>query len=283
MITSLFKHAVLVAALAGTFHKTIAFPLVSNGLENIIVETYYVSNAADSIQADAESTDNGLPTGSLPVGSVTYRIYVDMLPGYKLLAVYADKTRGNDLKVTTTTSFYNNPSGSTTSASSKTSIKNKLRALDSWVSLGGVATGQYGILKSEDNGLLNNVTTASNTAGVLLNTDTAAGIPLTTQDGMITGTGIQSASFLGFNDELAVFGDGTVVGNSITVIDGSVFTTDGAIGPDAGNKILIAQVTTNGHLTFELNLLLKAPDSTTEYYVAKDPKDNRILFPGLNR
>lgn len=46
-----------------------------NGLKNIIVERYYVSDVADT----ALNSDGG----TLPVGSVTYRIYADMLPGYK--------------------------------------------------------------------------------------------------------------------------------------------------------------------------------------------------------
>ena len=43
-----------------------------NGLENIVVEKYYVSNAADAAGSIA---NNG---GALPVGAVTYRIYADM-------------------------------------------------------------------------------------------------------------------------------------------------------------------------------------------------------------
>ena len=46
-----------------------------NGLENIIVEKYYISDGNDTI----ENLDGGV----LPVVSVTYRVYVCMLPGYK--------------------------------------------------------------------------------------------------------------------------------------------------------------------------------------------------------
>ena len=290
MITALLKQTLLLAALAAISQNTIAInplaapPLANAGLENIVVETYYVSNAADAAQADNESTDNGFPTGALPEGSVTYRIYADMLSGYKLLGVYAEQSKGHDLQFSTSTSFYNNPNGGTTPSTNKASIKNKLLALDSWLSLGGVATGQYGVLKSEDNGLLNNITSANNIGGVLLNNATSAGIPLTTQDGMIAGTGIRSVSFLGFKGEESVLGDGTVVGSNLVVHDASIFTTDGAVGPDATtNKLLIAQITTNGSLSFKLNLILKAPDGTTETYVYSNPKDGDILFPALSR
>ena len=66
------------------------------GLENIIVEKYYVSNAADATGS----------IGTLPAGSVTYRVYVDMLPGYEFQAAYGINT--HVLKISTTTSFFNN-------------------------------------------------------------------------------------------------------------------------------------------------------------------------------
>ena len=268
-----------------------SFAFAQSGLECIIVEKYYISNAADAAQADVESTDNGLATGALPVGSVTYRIYVDMLPGYKLLSLFAEKEfidvnlvnptlKAHPLKFITSTSFYNNPSGSYTPSSNKNAIKNKLLAIDSWFSLGGVATGNFGILKTEDNGLLNNVTSTMNTAQVLLNNNVAMGIPLTTQDGMIAGTGFPTPAFAGFTGaEYDVFGDGTVVGDSIQLTDGSVYTTAGATGPVADStKVLVAQVTTDGFLSFELNVIIQNRTTlAAEFYVATDAQyDYRI-------
>ena len=66
-----------------------------NGLENVVVETYYIS--------DANDTNANLDGGILPIGSVTYRIYADMLPGYKFQAAYG--VPGHDLKIATTTLF----------------------------------------------------------------------------------------------------------------------------------------------------------------------------------
>ena len=67
------------------------FAFSQNGLEDIIVEKYYISNAADSIGS----------IGNLPSGSVTYRIFVDMLPGYKFQAAYG--VAGHELRLETTT------------------------------------------------------------------------------------------------------------------------------------------------------------------------------------
>ncbi|MFM9051590.1 MAG: hypothetical protein ACKOKF_04615, partial [Bacteroidota bacterium] len=66
-----------------------------NGLQNVIIEKYYVSNAADSSSA----------AGTLPVGSVTYRIYVDMLPGYNFQALYG--VSNHPLRLQSSTSFFN--------------------------------------------------------------------------------------------------------------------------------------------------------------------------------
>jgi hypothetical protein len=256
------------------------------GLEKIEVEKYYVANAADAAQADQESGDNGLNTGALPVGAVTYRFYADLLPGYKILSVYADGTRNQTLKFTTTGSFYNNPTGlfSPVPGTTKTSIKNNLLALDSYMSLGAVAAGQFGIQKTEDNGAANNVTTAANPTGVLLNGAPDVTIPLTTQDGMIAGAGVISPATVGFTaDATAAFTDGTVTANTMELLDGAVYTTTGAIGPVATtNKVLIAQVTTtNGVLHYELNILVQKGTDPGENYVAKNAGTGDHVLPSL--
>ncbi|HQW22423.1 MAG TPA: hypothetical protein PLI47_03925, partial [Bacteroidia bacterium] len=88
------------------------FAQAQNGLESVIVEKYYVSNAADSIGAIGFGSD-------LPIGSVTYRIYADMLPGYKFQAAYG--VTDHALVLSTTTGFYTNTDrGDVTPAYSKT-------------------------------------------------------------------------------------------------------------------------------------------------------------------
>ena len=73
--------------------------LGQNGLEKIIVEKFYVSTIDDSIGS----------VGALPVGSITYRIYVDMLPGYNFQALYGvPGSNPHELEIKTSTSFFNN-------------------------------------------------------------------------------------------------------------------------------------------------------------------------------
>src|SRR5687768_3458940 len=78
----------------------LAIGTFAQGLEGIQVEKYYVSDANDA----TGSTANG--AGVLPAGSITWRIYADLAPGYTLQAVYG--VPGHNLVINTTTGFYNN-------------------------------------------------------------------------------------------------------------------------------------------------------------------------------
>ncbi|MEI6852483.1 MAG: hypothetical protein WCL06_06550, partial [Bacteroidota bacterium] len=245
-----------------------AFVQAQNGLENIIVEKYYISDATDAAGS----------SGTLPVGSVTYRIYADMLPGYKFQMAYG--TSNHNLKFTSTTSFFNNTDfGATTPTYSKGTAKYNTTMLDSWLSVGAACTNNFGILKSEDNGV-NNVVNAD---GLLHNTDPLMGIPLTTQDGLIAGSP-QAISFIGMDagqinaGAADVFGDGSVVGNSF-ILTGSAWTTlsSGSTGPiPATNRVLIAQITTDGVFHYELNVQIGTPTGGIQCYVSSNP----VIFNG---
>ncbi len=240
------------------------------GLENIIVEKYYVSDANDATLNDVG--------GILPVGSVTYRVYVDMLPDYKLQAIYGNSE--HELRLATTTTFFNNEDrGAVTPTYTKTQAKNNTVMLDSWVSVGAGCAGNFGILKAEDDG----VATNTNNDGVLQNTNAAAGIPLTQQDGLITGAP-QTVTTLGLDALLAMFDNtnGAANGNVFSTFNGSWAALSGATGPNqATNKVLIGQFTTEGVFSFELNIQIGTPDGGVERYVSSNPIASEVLFPSL--
>ena len=98
------------------------FAQAQNGLENIIVEKYYIANTADVNSSG----------GKLLPNSVTYRVYVDMAPNYKLQAVYGDVNHA--LKFTTSTSFFNSEDRGSVSANAipAANLKENLNALDSY-------------------------------------------------------------------------------------------------------------------------------------------------------
>jgi hypothetical protein len=242
------------------------------GLENIIVEKYYISDANDATQNDVG--------GILPVGSVTYRVYVDMLPDYKFQAVYGVPDPAHELRIATTTTFFNNEDrGAISPTYTKTSAKNNTVMLDSWISVGAACSGNFGILKSEDDG----VATNTNNDGLLINTNVAAGIPLTQEDGLIAGSP-QPVTILGIDALLAMFDNtnGVVNGEVFSTFDGAWSALNGATGPNpATNKVLIGQFTTDGVFSFELNVQIGTPSGGVENYVASNPVGAELLFEGL--
>lgn len=252
---------------------SLLFSIVSfaqNGLENIIVEKYYVSDANDATQ--------NATGGVLPVGSVTYRIYVDMLPGYKFQAAYG--VPGHEMRIETTTLFFNNEDrGATSPTYTKSQASNNTVMLDSWLSVGAACAGNFGVLKTEDDGVAN----VSNSDGVLQNTDPSAGIPLTTQDGLLAGSP-EAVTTVGITSEIAVFdaqNDGTN-GPLFSTSNGSWASLNGSIGPDPNeNKVLIAQITTDGVFSFELNIQIGTPSGGVENYVAQNPVADEIQMPEL--
>ena len=240
-----------------------------NGLEKIIVEKYYIAKAADSEGS----------VGTLPVGSTTYRVYVDMLPGYEFQALYGED--GHALKISTSTSFFNHEDRGATNANviKIDQLKTNTVALDSWFSVGASASGQFGVLKSEDNDGKNLLTLNT----LLKNNEAAMGIPLTTQDGNMAVTGKQpeAVQFVGFDPTGGIFDNANLQGNSFQTNDGAISALYGATGPTAENCVLIGQFTTNGLFTFELNIQIGSPKGVAEKYVASNPVDGELSIPSL--
>lgn len=246
-----------------------------NGLENIIVEKYYI--------AEPNDTNANMDGGVLPLGSVTYRIYADMLPGYKFQAVYG--VPGHEMRIQTTTLFFNNEDrGSTTPTFSKTNARNNTVMLDSWLSVGAACAGNFGVLKDDDDGVATIVNNSS--PMVLQGTNPLAGIPLVQEDGIIAVTGRtpEPVTDVGISAEIAVFNDqndGTN-GPVFATSNGSWASLNGSVGADTvDNKVLIAQITTDGILCFSLNMQIGTPNGGVENYVADSAVANEILFAPL--
>ena len=248
------------------------FAAHAQGLEGIIVEKYYKANAADAAGS----------VGTLPVGSVTYRIYADLAAGYKFQAIYGSEDASHNplhiLKINTTTSFFNaEDRGATTPNGIATAqLKNNTNALDSWFSVGAAAAGEMGVLKSEDDGATNFI--AANT--ILKNNVASIGIPLTTQDGMVAGSP-EAVTFVGLTTETDVFNATSQAGNSFVTQNGSIASLNGSTGPLADNKVLIGQFTTDGIFHFELNIQI-GNGTVTENYVTANPTGSEQQYAALN-
>lgn len=242
--------------LLGLFFAILAQAINAQGMQRIVIEKYYVSDATDAANSE----------GAIPAGSVTYRIYIDMLPGFKFSTAYGSSVQ--PLKLTTTTQFFNNEmEGLTIPTYNATKAKKNTVMLDSWITSGGTCGGFLGVPKWLDNGV--NTFVNSNTPKLLQNDDPKAGIPLIQQDGMWSGT-VEECKTIGISDEVQVLYDGSAVEKKSfiinSVIGGAWGPLNGAAGVTPENLVLIAQVTTDGILEYEFNIQIRNEESSTERY-----------------
>jgi hypothetical protein len=241
-----------------------------NGLENIIVEKYYVSNAND--------TNSRSLSGFLPIGSTTYRIYLDLLPEYRFHAAYG--TANHELRIETTTLFFNNEDvgNNIPNVIPRRTLKKHTTMLDSWLSAGGAAEGYFGVLKTEDDSL----ETIMHEKSFLQNKNKTFGIPLTERDGLIAASDVPWPTFFGIDSIVPIFFNSTK-GSLFSTHNGAWGCLGGSIGIDSltHNRILIAQLTTNGDLSFELNIQIGKKGSPPENYVARNATGKEIMLPSL--
>ena len=243
------------------------------GLEGIVVEKYYVSNAADSIDA----SNNGA-VYPLHIGSTTYRVYANLLPGYKMLQLFGNTN--HPLNIATTTSFYNDPNYGfkVYQGTSVNNTKKNTTLIDSYVTIGGVANGLMGVLKTEDtDGSIGNL------QNILANTDPIIGLPITgagAQDGLMPGLPI-TPNILGITTELDIFDQ--TVGNDFTTSNAAIAALGGIEGVTASNHVLLGQFTTDGIFSFHLNLQLLTPTAgESQIFVSDSAGVNEFLDTTLN-
>lgn len=254
-------------------------------IENVVVETYYVSDAKDA----TDTTGINI----LKAGSATYRVYVDLASGYKLKRLYGDQDHA--LVFSSSDIIYNNidrPGAYFGYLINKSWFKaNPLLALDSWLSLGLATKTQLGVLKESDpdssliGGNYNMGGSAEIPGGLLVNSDPQAGKPLTIVDGLVPSTQVLSQwLYNGFLDIDQV--DTTIFG---MVYRGTTFNSHSALlyqnegvggfGPD--NMVLVAQVSTHGDLHFELNIGVIDTNGVETIFVARDAGNHEIVSPFL--
>ena len=251
------------------------FAQAQNGLENIIVEKYYIANAADVAASG----------GKLAPNSVTYRVYVDMLTGYKFQALYGDAAHA--LKVTSSTTFFNSPTAGGSSfipnaydptVLGSGSGQDYLLALDSWFSIGAAADGFAGVMKAEDTDGASNILSPNT---LLRNNAVKMGIPLYTQDGYFADATVQTPSFAGINLANGIFHKAPAGGSFIST-NGAIASQTGVTGPTATNRVLIGQFTTDGVFRFELNIQIGTPTpGVSQKYVSSNPQAGELTIPSL--
>jgi len=177
-----------------------------------------------------------------------------MLPKYRFQAVYG--VPGHPMKISTTSYFFNDEEngGATANDISNNDLNKGAVMYDSWISVCAGSEGNFAVLKTESS------------------------------NGLYPSSPLSIASIYGIDSSQMLF-----FKKNSSADEGQIFNTDngswasfgGSIGLDSTNRVLIAQVTTDGEFSFELNLQLGTPFGGVENYVAKDPQNGEILFPEL--
>ena len=260
----------------------------SQGLDGIVVEKYYQANAADV--ANAQNTGTAVP---LTTNSVTYRVYVDMAAGYRLNSVFGDVN--NPLNVTTTTAFFNdqNQSAVTFPQFSSAHLSSNLIRLDSYFTIGAAGADYVGVRKSEDTD-----GTLGNTQNILANLlGGCFGSPIngaSGKDGLFPSVLGTSSSDVGTypNQGVGTAGITSLItaamnqgtGSSVVFnsFSGSVITAlNGVKGAGTSNSVLIGQFTTNGQLSFKINIQIQNIATGVAYDYFAEPTGGQLTHPTL--
>jgi hypothetical protein len=221
-------------------------------LEAVIVEKYYTAT-----ETDIKDTVGGI----IPEGTVVYRVYLDLLPKYTLQSVFGSEA--HPLYIETSTSFHNDTHyGKSTGDKIVSKIFNRHNViLDSWLSMGAASDFYNGVLKSDD------------TDGTVITNKK----DLSKVDGLLYGN-VYSVVF--FGNDLKFFLD-SLQPKRFYTNNGAWANLKGAVGPTDDNKILIAQLATNGTLSFELNIQLGTPTGGTVQFVARKPENAEVIGKDL--
>ena len=246
---SLMKHLFTLLTLAisiVTVAQTAPFLPDTNALEDIIVEKYYLSGPND--------------VSELPEGSITYRVYADLKPGYTVNNFTAFGVHPFSIRVTDGGEFYNNQFGTTYGTEMNPAFFTVTAAagIDSWITIAAATSAHLGVLKSDDD--TGESLLADDPTGLLANTIGYCDPSLQDADGMITGS-VSTLTQLGISSSLlSIFGN-TNSSDEFLVEDGNIAILGGMSGPTEENRVLLSQFTTiNGTLEFDLNIQIGIPE-----------------------
>lgn len=255
------------ALLASALFQFSAF--AQNDIENVRVETYYITEANDATDTIG---------GGLASGCKTYRIFLDLAEGRSLRGLYGRP--GHPLHITSSAPIFNHLDRGKRFGHevNNSALDEGLVALDSWFSLGAASNQRYGIRKELDTdgsilgGANNDGGSADIVGGLLNNTVAELGIPLTVQDGLITGEGsvIPPNFLLTGDDPQRAFADSTLTNLFHSEDFRMGCSTPGVQGLGNENELLLAQITTCGELQFALNIELELSNGTVVRYVSAD-------------
>ncbi len=231
-------------------------------VEGVLLETYAVTTGV---------TKDGAPL-------TTYRIYIDLAPDHRLQMVYGDEH--HKLHIESSSWFFNDTvNGAVFGDHIEVGHLNELPcALDSWVTIGNASVQHQGVPRDldKDASILECPPYAlrSTTGGVSKEREL---VPLCAIDGMRSDT--SSRQIVDFNFISGFLGK--FHGGLLETNNGAWAALGGRKGVTEENLVLIAQISTSGTLSYQLNVQVAGPDGIPVKVVASDALPGEQLFEGL--
>lgn len=259
------KALVILGCLLGSYGSD-----AQQGLEGVYIEQYYCVSAA-------EAKDESM-VGALEEGMCTYRIYLDLEPGYRFQAAYG--TEKHPLLIQSTGMFYNHPEvgNSQPNLIPARTLKNNVVLLDSWLTAGASGETYIGVpRKFDDKSELNFQ------KGYFESTTSETPLSFRESDGMRFRQSTFVPTFYQMDEVIKGLTSVTRT-NTIEISNGAwACMGKGAIGADSTgiNMVLIGQLTTKGELEYALNVMVGGPDGKSTKYVYANPQDGEVLVSRL--
>jgi len=228
----------------------------AQGIEGVLVERYHELPPREQ--------------GGAPL--ITYRIYLDLAPGHSLLTVFGEA--GRNLFFRTTTRFFNDTinGGSAGERIDPERLSDFPLALDSWLALGFATSAHKAVpLHLDKDGSL------------LAKPDRrearqAYDSALFMRDGLVAAQRVPEVMNLyistSYLDRLS--------GGLIETAVGAYGAMGSVAGATEENMVLIAQLTTDGELSYAINAAVRAPDGSIMKHVAyRALASDEIELPAL--
>ena len=203
---------------------------------------------------------------------------MDVAADHQLQVVYGAEHHA--LEITTTTEFHNDHENGTKYGDQVNAdrLNNFPLAIDSWLTMGAASDHHVGVPQALDtDGSILECPPYSKDHSDPVNTMYRT-VPLCVRDGLLARDRIPEV--VNFRMDPSYLH--RIRGSTLRTIDGAWAVLGGTNGFTERNTILIAQLSTTGELSFQLNLQIRTPDGEVVNYVAKDPIADEIQYPGLS-
>ncbi|MFM7104272.1 MAG: hypothetical protein ACKOW8_02040 [Flavobacteriales bacterium] len=246
---------------------------VTPGLEGILLEKFYEVNEKDrSVQH---------LSGVIDEGAITWRIFLDLEPGYRFQAAYGTTEHPLELNSTAVIYNHNGYGNYCPNVIMEKFFHQDILFLDSWFSTGAATETQLAIPRGYDIDRQHDFIRFEK--GFLENDLGDGNGKLAMRDGMDDAETMVFPTFYHM-DEAQKQMMTTAVSNHVVIEDGAwAAMGKGALGLDSlgRNHLLIAQITPAGDLECKLNIMIGTPDGKSLRYVYANPQENEQLHPAL--